>query len=995
MIKHIVRTGVVMLMANIWASAAEEAFNIESFEDKRVPAWIKSVGASKLNFSDERSQHGEQSLLWSWNKPGGLVLDAKKYNAEVNPTDFLVWVYSEKSQGALDISWGQGQQVRFELNFTGWRSLWIRLNFDGLTKEQRDSDKDYYAVNGFGQGTEIPPAVKVGQIRIQPTGDAGRLYVDLLELTNEAIPHDRIGNLQMPFIVNDPGCRHNYPWVAMQYERVEALPEASAENLEHYERIKKSIQSIIKPGALGNLGKATRAYAELQKKIAIEGDSVRGPHISSHIVERYYRQKGFEGIHQRTMQGALHYVADQFRITGDDKWKELYFKYLDFQHEKGFSAGSGMMNLVFVAKLGGDYASSLMIMRPYFDEARWEREAATLRWIAGYNNLYNPVKQAVDADKVLGDLQTLLTAIYLQPDETDEQKMGKLYDYIQLSKILKVTMEPGIPKEAEGFRIVRPDYSIYHHGQEMIFSYGYPAGVNYTKFAYIFREGPARLDMDLVEGLVDLYPRFLTPMGNGPITGTRGLSPGTIGGYIKMLDYAAAADCDAAKAWLKYFHLIGSISDRQIDLVDLHGLIKDESVPSMEALSGNWIQPYAAMQVHRRDDWIAVIRGVNQSTPSPEMFGDPNAENCANVFGDQQGQGFLQLIGNGGVSESGINLLVGGWDWAMYPGATTLRLSHDKLKKMTGGKVRPKHRTLSGGLSHFNRDGLFHQRLFANDGSGLDGIDGHKSWFFFDDLIVCLGSGLKSPPADVPMVTTLFQFGSRNEDEQGKMYLMKADSSVRSIGSAMEEESMGQGAISLMDPSGHVYYVPKQDRVMIKRGIQHSQNHRSGFAPTKGYYSIAWLDHGIRPEDAGYEYSIKLFGGEGALKQFEANKFYNVLQKDNQAHIVYYTPKKTYGYVLLEPLKGNAHGPILETDQPVLIMATKSRDGLEITISDPDPAVDAPERSITHQVVVKGEWNIVTATSADAVFESRIEGGSTYLSVTVKDGCPVDLMLNK
>lgn len=984
--KMLKAVGVLFAMVFLSGISAVAEVGIESFEGKDVPVWLQYSGSGELGFTKSRFQHGEQSLVWRWEGQDALLIDTVAYAASSRtPSDFMVWIYAAEPNGALDISWGSresvtkgnAQRIRYHLNFTGWRSLWLRLNSDGL-----------------GEG-QTPSTLET--IQIAPTADSGELYFDMLELTDRAIMHGRLGSDQMPFVVNDPANRHNYPWIARQYKRTEPLPAATPENLKHVERIEESLRQIYGAADFGRPDKALNGYRTLQKKTRIQGDTLVGPHVSSHIVERYYRQKGREGIHIHDMQGALYHVAKLYRETGDSQWKDLYFDYLQFHHDKGFAAGSAAMNLVFVAKNAANYLASLILMRPYFESETWAREAATVRWISGYNNLYNPQKDPVDADKMLGDLQTLLIAIHLQPDETDEQKLSKLYDYQQLSEIIRITMEPGVDGADRLYRIVRPDYSVYHHGQEMVFSYGYAAAQKYLQYFYIFRDGPARLDADPVKAWIEMYPRLLTQQGNGPITGTRGVTAGDGGGFFNMLNYAAAADIEEAKPWLKYFYQTGAITDSNLLFNSREEIINNPSVKLPEHLSGNWYQPYAGMLVHRRDDWMAVLRGMNQSTPSPEMFGSPQRENCANVFGDQQGYGFLQLIANEGVAASGFDLNRGGWDWSLYPGATTLRLSNDFLKNaIATGKVTFNQRTLCGGLSHFNRNGLYYQRLHAGPESRLVGIDGHKSWFFFDDIIICLGSGLKAPSIEAPMATTLFQYRHSSKQNPDAVYVAEPDSAlVQKISSEMQEKSLGDHAMNLMDPLGHIYHVPSGNSVMLRRGMQHSQDHRRPFRETSGYYSTVWLDHGTLPSSAGYEYAVKVFGGEPLLPTFKANGLYEVLQKDNRAHIVHYLPKQAYGYVFLSATDNNPQGPVLAVDKPVLAMATQREGLLELTLSDPDPDVHASDRSVVHEVTVRGEWSQVICPSERVKIKSSAGDGKTTIALELKDGISVDLILKK
>ena len=202
--------------------------DVENFGSGVVPSFISSTG-STLECVEGRNHHGRYALEWRWEQGAELVLAVPE--SDKPPTDFQVWVHSEAPNGALDIRWGN-QQVRYELNFTGWRSLWLLLNRDGLEEGQLPAEAE--------------------TIRIKPTAPSGKLKFDLLEITRKGILHGRLGNDQMPFVVNDPENRHNYPWIARQFDRVEPLPAATPENLRHYERIEESIRQILVPKKVAN-----------------------------------------------------------------------------------------------------------------------------------------------------------------------------------------------------------------------------------------------------------------------------------------------------------------------------------------------------------------------------------------------------------------------------------------------------------------------------------------------------------------------------------------------------------------------------------------------------------------------------------------------------------------------------------------------------------------------------------------------------------------------
>src|SRR5207237_9222241 len=72
--------------------------------------------------------------------------------------------------------------------------------------------------------------------------------------------------------------------------------------------------------------------------------------------------------------------------------------------------------------------------------------------------------------------------------------------------------------------------------------------------------------------------------------------------------------------------------------------------------------------------------------------------------------------------------------------------------------------TFVGGLSHLGRHGIF--TMVMNQRITPDGkvIKGKRSWFFSDDRILCLGSGISCDVISYPTQTTLCQQSLRNTD---------------------------------------------------------------------------------------------------------------------------------------------------------------------------------------------------------------------------------------
>ena len=70
------------------------------------------------------------------------------------------------------------------------------------------------------------------------------------------------------------------------------------------------------------------------------------------------------------------------------------------------------------------------------------------------------------------------------------------------------------------------------------------------------------------------------------------------------------------------------------------------------------------------------------------------------------------------------------------------------------------------------------------------------------------------------------------------------------------QATLGQGDW-LMDGHGNGYLIVSDSKVEVRRQHQESR-HNENKKPTKGDFSVAWIDHGANPDEADYEYLVIL-----------------------------------------------------------------------------------------------------------------------------------------
>ena len=188
---------------------------------------------------------------------------------------------------------------------------------------------------------------------------------------------------------------------------------------------------------------------------------------------------------------------------------------------------------------------------------------------------------------------------------------------------------------------------------------------------------------------------------------------------------------------------------------------------SWQPPAGHFSFPYAAASVHKRQGWAAAVRGFSQYVWDWE-----SGAKLENPYGRYMAFGSLLLFTAGeplSLEASGMDL-DGGFHWGYVPGATTKALPMEKMAyriKPAPGYPEGRHRnftfnTFVGGLSHRSGNGLFAMRMHDTvkaDERGLfdDSFSADKTFFFFDNEIVALGSGISNSDIDHNTITTLFQ----------------------------------------------------------------------------------------------------------------------------------------------------------------------------------------------------------------------------------------------
>ncbi len=352
------------------------------------------------------------------------------------------------------------------------------------------------------------------------------------------------------------------------------------------------------------------------------------------------------------------------------------------------------------------------------------------------------------------------------------------------------------------------------------------------------------------------------------------------------------------------------------------------------APTGNCVFPYGNMQIHRRNEWMVSVKGFSKYVWDYENNGEQN------WFGRNQSAGALEVFASINTESESVTAEASGWvengyDWNHVPGTTTFDLpnwtKHDK--DYIWAKFSPEY--FVGGVSLQQQNGVFAMKYVDVRETGWLQRDykltAKKSYFFFDDQIVCLGSDINSIHPSYETHTTLFQ------NHLHDINTVSTINGIESTGLGLNYAQPDNTSVTMTDVTGNAYFLRDGAQLNVTRSLQSSRDNRDT-KDTHGNYIKAWINHGL-PAAADYEYLVWVQAPYGNIEQVAANPdaYYTVEQKDAVAHIVTHHQKKMTGYAIFKANEVINKKHIYSANNDCLIMTDESvANKLSFSIAHPD-----------------------------------------------------------
>lgn len=960
--------GVMMLTGILYG----REIKVYQFEND-IPKNIVSSKKESVSISKEKYKDGESSLKWKFKKNDSLSILGdtgytvfKKGQQEKARSSYSMWIYNkEPIDGEMLVQFKKDGVVKcwfpIKMNFKGWRTMWV----------QYDRDMKGEPVEGMDEITFVAP------------NESGEILIDQI----------------IPSVLIDP--RHNARDEQVDFINLEADTAANAHWMalyKNYNQIdKKKLQKELNKDEKIGIKKIEKRYREkLLKKVKVTPEKIQNKEeefskykkINLEFIQRLViyedlkpeEKDKIKYIATKEFGVYLTELAYMYNSTNNIQEKEriakLFNESLEYMYDQGWTKGSSQGTVHHLGyQMREIYEAIFLMKEPLIKLGTVNKAKDMITWYSGMGMIYTSKdKLKINIDVLNTMLPGMLAAILLNEDESKEAK--ELYQF-QNYLIGSIKYSPGV---LGGFK---SDGTVFHHMQNYP-AYARGAFQGLVPIVYYLHKTPYGIkgkEYDIVKKAVlttrlysNKYNYLLSLTGRHPHDK---LKIDVESFRLMALSGENGVDKDLAEAYIRL-----SSDKRKIEK------LKDMGFEKETAPQGSWTMNMGSLQLHRRKEWLAGVKGYSRYLVGNETY----IKN--NLYGRYMSYGAFQIL-EGSLKESGY--VQEGWDWKHFPGTTAIDVPFEKLKsnisqvdtKSGVEEMLLSDETYSGGNS-LNDNSMFAMKLHEHP--KYNGTHrARKSVFVFNNKAILLGSGIENNDSENETHTTIFQ---------------------NYLGKNMKKAYVKDKEM-FMDSQNNLYKVELGNTVS-KKGKQESRDHSTG-NKTENNYELAYINHGKAPKNGKYHYSILIKGTKEEQEAFKKSSKYQVLNQDNSSHIVKDLKSDMIGYALFESGKVQNNRFIESVDTPSMILLQEKGKEIQMSFVDPDLRLYEGrdeeqydkngvmiERSIYSRpwignegkehialVILKGKYNV----DNNPKVKSEIDGDFTKLSITSKNGEPVKIIL--
>lgn len=982
-VKKLLFSLITLLISAVTASAAIVAQH--NFEGT-LPKFIRVNGRGEISLSAEKFKDGNSSVRFSWSGPAQLIFSNSadiEASMKVKDAGIVLWIYNSSpfDDDLLfrfhDSNGGVICAQRFHMNFKGWRAMWVRYE-DMLMPDGRHwgelPEEERAEVKASRMTVAVPVAVTQGTI-----------YLDRLSFMTRPLIDQIAADMQIP----DNNWKYSsrvWQWGRLWEWEQYPVPELKDITKEQANMLRSIEQRMDIWAATGNPGsqytqstlmpRCEEAWNTYGIKRLPDGSITGRPLLYD---DEFSSADG--DLRIRYIQDLVYWYALDYLYTGNCSNVSRVIDAMDHAIDQGFAYGSGWgTNKHYGYQMRNLYKGIWILRKELAKAGKLEEYNKVLLYWSGIQEARKPY--ALHRNDILDTWNTLLNpkVVSVMLQEDDRAK----YAYM---KLLGAWLSDSMLCSDGTIGGTKPDGTSFHHGGHYP-SYSVGAFAAVGDFCFFTRdtdfapaqEGRKALKkcMLAMQDYSNVRDWGIAVCGRHPLDGSipepdvqafaRLAVLGDLTGGGKAVDpelagaYMALGGSD--KAYLSEF--------------------KKAGVQAAKPAEGFRVYNYGGFGIHRRDGWMLSLKGFNSDVWSSEIYAKENR------YGRYLSHGTAQLFTAPSRKESGY--VREGWDWNRFPGATSIHLPFDMLDSPLPGTLMERNSSRFPGVSSLEGQNGCLAFTYVEGGrkNFCKGATATKSVFCFDNRIVHIGTGI-SNDSSYPTETTLYQLALVEKDEE--VDVNDFYSSAFPLSHCVTEH----GQVVLTDTKKNFYIIKDGVGLNVVKQLQKTPSDERK-NDGEGNFITAYINHGVAPKEAHYEYMMLVQPSAKQVKESSKKLPYNVLQADNNAHVVKDIPTGITAYIVYSAFSGSAATLVASADAETIVMERKLADGsVVMSICTPDlgiteKAYTTPQASqpLLRSVVLNGSYKLLEP--CDAVTLSQ-EGSGTRITATCQHGRPVEFKI--
>jgi len=401
---------------------------------------------------------------------------------------------------------------------------------------------------------------------------------------------------------------------------------------------------------------------------------------------------------------------------------------------------------------------------------------------------------------------------------------------------------------------------------------------------------------------------------------------------LRISSFAPPADATRMQSMVKYwaqqdtyYPFIANCSFPLLPAAEM--LLANSNVSPLPELTGNFIYPNMDSMVHLKSGWGFGVVGYSTRRFNYESI------NNENYWGWHQGDGETYIYNNDlGQYSAGTSPDYFWWTVNPYrlPGTTV-----DSQQKLTNSQA---FRTLSteswmGGTS-YGGYGAFGMQL--NDANALKNpLVAKKSWFLFDNEVVCLGAGITSTSNDIiESIVENRMLSTTGTDA----FSLNGTNFPTTLGTSNSVPGVNwahlTGRVTGSDIS---YYFPTPATLQVLRetrtGSQSLVMTNGSTTTVSNNYLTFWFNHGAKPTNATYSYVLLPGYSSSNAAAYASNPSVTFLENSTNAQSVQQTQLGVTAANFWNNATYTSGGITVNSKASVLVQSNGAY--IDLSISDP------------------------------------------------------------